>query len=1265
MKKFLILILLSVVTAALSVNAQTIGSPKFLLQQYADLAIASKVSDNGKWVIVKGATSEQKKSGVVRILNTETKEVTVVKLATESEEDAVGKYVVNDITDDGKILVGACDGTLTDDGSYLGGPAIFNMTTKKWTALPLPATGKAGQALAVTPDGKYAVGYCEDNAQNVMASNSSGVMWDLEKMTVMTLENLPKMPVEYSCKQEQYTDISADGKYIAIYGNQSINPTVFIYNTVEKSYIQFGKDGNNTPAGFIMMEGGVVLSPNGKYAAATVRDNTDNLFVTVLNLETMTYASYNEVENLDHRAGHVDNYGNVYASSPSGTPLREWSVVNDGIWYPFSLIMKQRYGRDFYKTTGFDYTGTLWAGSADGSVLGSMVSPQGESYVVTLPENISEACQGIDLLQDFTTTPSAGSSFHWIETVTFLFTQNIKVKGGEKSAILKDSKGNKVRNSIGFAISQTDSHSLVVTFRETALNDGEAYTIEIPAGALCLAGNEQKTNQTITVSFAGRADKPVSVTTIYPENGAEVAVFDNTTTFPVLTFDTKVAATKDASARLIEITSDGEKTICPLSVVAKNNDVALMPATTQYLYSGAEYKVVLDKGSVTDVTGDENSANEAVTLNYKGTYERQISTETAVLFKEDFNNISAALANMMRYEGDHNTPTQDMQAWEFDADNQPWNLSIRDNENSTDICAASTSMYSPAGESDDWIVTPQLIIPDEFCTLTFDAQKYQDLADDKLKVVIWECDENINTLTSDIINSMKSNGEITTYELSIGKTEEGIDGEWTKYAIDLAKYNGKKIYIGFWNNNKNESVVFIDNILVQRNLKYLMYLTNPQSVVNKSEVTIEGILVANSDIDTFSSVSLTLKDAEGNTIDAVSQSGLALKKNDMVNFSFNKPLPLTVGEVNDFTIDVKLDTYSDVVKSNVKDLTFEPVKRVVLEEMTGTTCPNCPQGILAIEYMEKLFGDRFIPVSLHTYTGDPYSSSSLETYTQSLGLNAAPTGMIQRNGYICAPMSYASGSYQFSNEADLWLDFVSAEMDVPSYIGVSVPKATLEEETNKIKMDIEIQSALNMKGQYLNVFPVALEDGLNNSQDNNLYGVSDPNLGDWGKGGKYGQASVFNIKHNDVARTYWGTPAGTNIGFPQKMEAGKSYVGTLELSYPEQIAERENGKIAVMIVDGITGGIVNAVVFPLKNISTGISNAVADKAADIDIAVYGGSVAVMTNDNVTVELYTTSGTLIGKAAGNGSVTVGTNGYHGAVIVKAATAEKTVTKKIVM
>ena len=200
MKKFASLLLLALLTTVLSVNAQTTGAPSFQLQQFADLSIVNKISDNGKWAIVKGATGEQKKNGNVRILNTETKEYTILKLEKESEADAIGKYMANDITDDGNIVVGGFNGTLTDDGSFLGIPGFFNMTTKEWVALPLPDGTTAGQALAVTPDGKYTVGVCEDNPINVMGSNIQGVMWNLDMRTVVSLENLPKMPVDYSCK---------------------------------------------------------------------------------------------------------------------------------------------------------------------------------------------------------------------------------------------------------------------------------------------------------------------------------------------------------------------------------------------------------------------------------------------------------------------------------------------------------------------------------------------------------------------------------------------------------------------------------------------------------------------------------------------------------------------------------------------------------------------------------------------------------------------------------------------------------------------------------------------------------------------------------------------------------------------------------------------------------------------------------------------------------------------------------------------------------
>lgn len=1264
MRRILSFILLSALTVSIAVNAQTAGAPVFITQRYSDLGIASKVSDNGKWVIIKGAVTEQLQNGVMRLLNTETKEVTVIKTSTETDEEVKGKYTVNDVTDDGNILVGGF-GTYNDEGSFRGSPGIFSMATKTWTVLPLPSGMVAGMVTAVTPDGKYAIGRAEDNPDNVMSSNQMGVMWNLETMSIMNLENLPNMPQDYTSKQETYSDISADGRKLVIFGNQSIVPTCFIYDLVDKSYIRFGRDGNNPPPSFGMVEETASLSPNGKYAAATVRDASDNLYATVLNLETMEYKSYTAVENLDVLVGHVDNNGNVYASSPTTTPIRDWSVVCEDIWYPFSLIMTQRYGRNFTNSTGYDNTGSLWTGSADSRVLASMVSPQGDSYVVILPENIGEACKNIDLLQDFTATPEVNSAFSYAGVFNIRFTQNIAVKGARDCAVLKDKDGNVVRSSMGFAVSNGDSKSLVVTFRETKLNEGEAYTIEIPAGTLCLAANEEKINGTITLNYTGRADVPVRMVSSYPEDGSEALVFDNTTTFPVITFDTKVSAAEKASARLVEVTSDGEKTVCNLAVVAKNENVALMPATTQYLYSGASYKVVLDAGSIMDVTSSPTTGNEEIVLNFIGGYERKISTETAVLFQEDFNNMSTSLANMMRYEGDHRTPTEEMQAWAFDADNQPWNLSVRETTASGDFCAASTSMYTPAGQSDDWIVTPQLQIPDEFCTMTFDAQKYYDLADDRLTVVIWESDENINMLTSEVIERMKAEGERFTYDLSIGKTEEGIEGEYTQYAIDLAKYNGKKIYIGFWNNNNNQSVVFLDNIIVQRNLKYLMYLTNPQSVVNKNEQKIEGFMMINSDIDTYTSYELTLNDTEGKAISTISQSGLSLKKDDLVEFSFDTPLPLTVGEVNNYTIGVKLDTYTDVVKSYVMDLTFEPVKRVVVEEMTGITCPNCPLGILGVENLKSLFGDRVIPISLHTYTGDPYSTSSLVTYTRYLNLNAAPTAMIQRNGYVSSPMSNSTGSYLFTNGADLWLDIVSAEMDTPSYIGVSVPSASLTNDGTSIDMQVQIESALNLKGQYLNVFPVALEDGIVASQDNNLYNISDDNLGDWGRGGKYGQSTVYDVTHNDVARTYWGAVNGTNIGFPQVLEAGNVYSQSMTISYPEQISNPDNGKIAVLVVDGVTGGVINAVVFPLKNLGTGIDSAVADKASDIDIAVHDGSVVAMADENVTLSLYTASGILLDTSTGRGSVTVSAKGHRGTVIVKASTAGNAVTKKLVM
>lgn len=44
-------------------------------------------------------------------------------------------------------------------------------------------------------------------------------------------------------------------------------------------------------------------------------------------------------------------------------------------------------------------------------------------------------------------------------------------------------------------------------------------------------------------------------------------------------------------------------------------------------------------------------------------------------------------------------------------------------------------------------------------------------------------------------------------------------------------------------------------------------------------------------------------------------------------------------------------------------------RRSVMEEFTGTWCPNCPRGDVGIHLLEEQFGDRFIGISVHN--GDP------------------------------------------------------------------------------------------------------------------------------------------------------------------------------------------------------------------------------------------------------------------------------------------------------
>ena len=430
---------------------------------------------------------------------------------------------------------------------------------------------------------------------------------------------------------------------------------------------------------------------NGKYVAGDIRDKDDNIFPMVYNTETGKYKYFNSQEDNDLLICCIDNEGNLYGSAPgTSSPVRDWRVCVDNVWYPFDLILKQRYGIEYSDYTGYDNTGTLWSASADTKTLSSMVSPQGESYVVTMPETMTEACRAINLLNNYTATPAAGSNFSNVAVVKVTFTHEITVLGNKDCAVLKNAEGAVQRKSMGFAVDKTNPKVLIVTFRNTEMKAGEKYTVEIPAETVALTKNTDKQNDIITINYVGRENVPVKMQSAFPENNAEIARIDNTSNPVILTFDTNISVSENAKASLVQLDGENEKTICSLSVLSNENQVALMPAASQYLYKGSQYKVVLEAGSLTYVSGSSKSANEQIVLNYTGTYERQISTSDATLFSDNFSTPDQSYKNFMRYEGDHNTPTAAMKKIGFDKDNTPWLFKAKDNNDSKNYFAAST-----------------------------------------------------------------------------------------------------------------------------------------------------------------------------------------------------------------------------------------------------------------------------------------------------------------------------------------------------------------------------------------------------------------------------------------------------------------------------------------------------------------------------------------------------------------------------------------------
>ncbi|WP_299111093.1 choice-of-anchor J domain-containing protein [uncultured Winogradskyella sp.] len=114
-----------------------------------------------------------------------------------------------------------------------------------------------------------------------------------------------------------------------------------------------------------------------------------------------------------------------------------------------------------------------------------------------------------------------------------------------------------------------------------------------------------------------------------------------------------------------------------------------------------------------------------------------------------------------------------------------------------DIAVASTSWYTPAGTSNDWLISPA-ITPTTDSAVTWDAKAQDATFADGYELLISTTGTNVP-------------GDFGTVLFSVAAEES----DWETRTIDLSAYTNQTIYLAWRNNSTDQFVLLVDNVIVE------------------------------------------------------------------------------------------------------------------------------------------------------------------------------------------------------------------------------------------------------------------------------------------------------------------------------------------------------------------------------------------------------------------------------------------------------------------
>lgn len=557
--------------------------------------------------------------------------------------------------------------------------------------------------------------------------------------------------------------------------------------------------------------------------------------------------------------------------------------------------------------------------------------------------------------------------------------------------------------------------------------------------------------------------------------------------------------------------------------------------------------------------------------------------------------------------------------------------------------AASNSTHSPMGPAEDWLITPAITVG-EGQTLMFDICSYSYGTTTKIgtyKVLISTTGTAIEDFTD--VLSEKSSTKST----------------WQTISYDLSAYAGKTIYVAFVNISLSKDMLIIDNIFVgippiaSLQIKY----DNLQEDANAGQ-RITGVVTAGG-ATTITKIKATLTSGDFTTARELEE--LSVNPNASYTFQFNEDLPVpTAGEPQNFTVTVLINDEEEITESGeIVTQAYQPTKRIVAEEVTGTWCGFCTRGIVYMKTLKEKYPDTFIGIAIHT--GDIMQLTDYYSYIASYVGSGVPNGMVMR---------------QTSADPSEFETYYKKYIETPAWADISVYAEWTDESHTSIYTMTNTTFAASANNMNARLVLVLIENDVHGSSSSydqvNYY-----------SGGSYGTMGGFEslpnpvpadqMYYQDVARASWDSPSeGIANSLPKAVTRDVTYKYYRELDLPTTVLNPDNCELIALLVNYETNRIMNAGMCKIASENSAVKATKGEAFASRAYRTDEGVRVIMdipSEATTTVDVYAADGTLAYRATprttvGNTTIDCPVKG-HGVYVIRVSSGGEVKTHKVIL